>query len=74
MLRAFILFSLILGCKSETKEQKEKREQEEFCDLAHKYVSECFFELKGVRVAPFSHCSKIFAERILTRSCDKLVR
>jgi hypothetical protein len=65
-----ILFS---GCKFETKEEKLERIRKDSCDLAHRYISECAYERKKVRVAPFVSCSQSYADRILSYPCDVLV-
>jgi hypothetical protein len=65
-----ILFS---GCKVETKEEKLERIRKDSCDLAHRYISECAYERKKVRVAPFVSCSQSYADRILSYPCDVLV-
>ena len=63
----------LTGCKVETKEQKDKREEKETCELAYRYLSECAYELKKVRVTPLRYCNKEYAERVLSHSCSVLV-
>ena len=65
-----ILFS---GCKFEPKEEKLERTRKQSCELAHRYISECAYERKKVKIAPFVSCSKEYADRILSYSCDVLV-
>lgn len=73
-MRAFIIITILFsGCKFETKEEKLERIRKDSCDLAHRYISECAYEKKGVRVAPFVSCTKSYADRILSYPCDVLV-
>lgn len=73
-MRAFIIITILFsGCKVETKEEKLERIRKDSCDLAHRYISECAYEFKKVRVAPFVSCSKSYADRILSYPCDVLV-
>ena len=69
----FIITIVLSGCKFETKEEKLERIRKESCDLAHRYIKECAYERKGVRVAPFVSCSQSYADRILSYPCDVLV-
>ena len=73
-MRALIIITILLsGCKFETKEEKLERIRTNSCDLAHRYINECAYERKGVRVAPFASCSQSYADRILSYPCDVLV-
>ena len=73
-MRAFIIITILFsGCKFETKEEKLERTRKESCELAHRYISECAYERKKVRVAPFVSCSQTYADRILSYPCDVLV-
>ena len=67
-----IILLLLNSCKIETKEQKYKRLEKETCELAWRYASECSYELTKTRVAPFEGCTKRFAEKVLSYSCDQL--
>ena len=71
----FIITMILIlnGCKVETKEQKAKRLEAEACELAFRYLSECAYEHKGVRLTPLSFCDKRYAEKILSYPCDVLV-
>lgn len=64
---------MLTGCKFETKEQKLKRVEKETCELAYRYLSECAYELKKVRVAPLKFCNKEYADRLLSQPCSVLV-
>ena len=68
-----ITIILLMSCNFETKEQREKRKEEEVCSLAYKYISECAYEIKRVRVAPLQSCTKKYAEKVLMHSCKELV-
>ena len=73
-MRVLLIITILLsGCKFETKEEKLERMRKDSCDLAHRYVNECAYERKGVRVAPFVSCSQSYADRILSYPCDVLV-
>ena len=73
-MRALIIITILLsGCKFETKEEKLERIRKDSCDLAHRYISECAYESKKVRVAPFASCSQSYADRILSMPCNVLV-
>ena len=73
-MRAFIIITILFsGCRFETKEAKLERKRKESCDLAHRYISECAYEQKKVRIAPFVNCYKEYADRILSYPCDVLV-
>ena len=73
-MRALIIITILFsGCKFETKEEKLERIRKDSCDLAHRYLNECAYERKGVRIAPFVSCSQSYAEKILEMSCDVLV-
>ena len=65
---------IMTGCKVETKEQKEKRLEKEACDLAYLYLSECAYAHKNVRLAPLSFCDKRYADKVLSYSCEDLVK
>lgn len=65
---------LLSSCKLETKEQKLKRVERESCELAYRYLSECAYEYKKVRVAPLRYCSKEYADRIIKSSCEELLQ
>lgn len=74
-MRAFIIITILFSsCKVETKEEKLERMRKDSCELAHRYVSECAYERKKVRVAPFAICSQSYADRILAMSCEDLVQ
>jgi outer membrane lipopolysaccharide assembly protein LptE/RlpB len=64
---------MLTGCKFETKEQKQKRIEKETCELAYRYLSECAYELKKVRVAPLKFCNRAYADRLLSYPCSVLV-
>ena len=73
-MRTLLIITILLsGCKFETKEERLERIRKDTCDLAHRYISECAYEFKKVRVAPFVSCSKEYADRILALSCESLV-
>lgn len=73
-MRALIIITILLsGCKFETKEEKLERIRKDSCDLAHRYISECAYEHKKVRIEPFASCTKLYADRILSHPCDVLV-
>jgi hypothetical protein len=73
-MRALIIITILFsGCKFETKEQKLERMRKDSCDLAHRYLNECAYERKGVRIAPFAVCSQSYADQILSYPCDVLV-
>ncbi len=73
-MRTFIIITILFsGCKFETKEEKSERTRKEACELAHRYISECAYEFKKVRVAPFVSCSKEYADRIMSYPCEVLV-
>ena len=63
---------LLNSCKIETKEQKYKRQEKEACELAYRYASECAYERTNIGVKPFEDCTKEFAEKILSHSCEEL--
>ena len=73
-MRALIIITILFsGCKFETKEEKLERIRKDSCDLAHRYLNECAYERKRVRIAPFVSCSQSYADQILSMSCDRLV-
>lgn len=71
----FIITMILIlnGCKVETKEQKAKRLEKEACELAFRYISECAYEYRKVRLAPLAFCDKKYADKILSYPCDVLV-
>ena len=64
---------LLCSCKLETREEKAKRIEQDSCSLAHRYISECAYEYKRVKVVPFKSCTKEYADRILEKSCKSLL-
>lgn len=74
MKNLIVITLLFSGCKFETKEQKLERMRKDSCDLAYHYVSECAYEHKGTRVTPLINCTQEEADKILTLSCEEVLR
>lgn len=76
-MKATFIITMILilsGCKVETKEQKAKRLEKESCDLAYRYLAECAYEHKKVRLAPLSFCDQSYADKVLSYPCEVLIK
>ena len=76
-MKAILIITTILilnGCKVETKEQKAKRVEKESCELAYRYLSECAYEHRKVRLAPLSFCDKSYADKVLSYPCEVLIK
>lgn len=65
---------LVASCKSQTKEDKMKHEEDRLCGLAYLYISECAYEYKKVRVSPLPFCNTTYAQNIIDSSCEDILK
>lgn len=65
---------LVASCKSQTKEDKMKYEEDRLCDLAYLYISECAYEYKKVRVSPLRFCNSSYAQNVISSSCEDILK
>ena len=68
------IFAILSSCKVETNEQKSKRLEKEACELAYRYLAECAYEHKRVRLAPLSFCDQKYADKVLSYPCETLIK